>query len=1316
MSENTAPPAASTDPLKQHPQLALMDPSRTLISPPPEEELQRNIFGFPRTNNVAQVKRKRTGTATPSKATAEHIEVTPNPKPRKSHRRRQSQVQDADSPTRSAFPRVRNPNADWLPQSSSRRSLTPYEPPLDIFIPPREVVLQTPVQKPRAPPATKRTKQATPQLRARTATPLRVVVQSVKKELPPIDLTRPMTPPSPTDDPLLLVASSSPIKRNRPSVISKDDEHCNINPAGSSSDPAFVPFDWTVGINVDSQGAFCHKIYYSAAHVSCADYTTSDSMDLDPPESFDGPLPLQGNAPGWDSDDDDDIAADEGELPAASHLSTRIEPLQPTCLSLPSPAFFPSISPASIPLPTTPPRIRRTSSATGPYSTLLFPTKLDPPTPSTKARAEAWGVWGSPYPGRGIDGDGSFRMDGRRDKSALVHDIAPAREIGEGEEEAAMRQDEEDDEDMEDGVSFLHALREEDAMKARASEHYEDEEEEDRRTEERKEQKPEEEEEVRGKSLEIEAAPQPATTPVDTTLSRFVVRTPPRGTCGATAGHAQASALAKTYTQTPPIRCAPSVPARTERFTPLSARVQKMPQEQVNTYATMRDEEVHESSEVDTNADSEATNPGPSVFNARGTRPPSFVDASRELQEVLGASNSTGIADRESGDLDVDSNADGDDSSEETDSSLLGFVKISSIDPRAAARAAAILKQHDYDCFTRLQHKRRRHSYAGISKTPVSSPARASNSGKIQDISQLRARAAKEKKAPKERRASARVVGERVYFPGSPAPVTTAQLLAEAEREVVSLGISPRKETGVSDKHEIGSAGSISAFRVMSSSTSGLSHSRSVETPAPASRSGRRSSLARELPLPDSDDDSDEEMNTTAREWTKADWKALDACFTDERIAIASRLGMVPNLSPAPAPASVSASFTTPPRRGLGSTRDVVMMASADVVDLAAVVHRFERLMGGKHILREYGPSWEMESLTKRVQALQNKQRAGHVAPPTPRMGTDEDTFASRNRRPSMEVPDFTPLGKRAMPPRKPRLPPPVTGGTPFSDLPPTPEPVRRRRVPGSLLAPRYSHLLEEARAISVPQPKGTEADRRDSDVEDDQSLVDERDTSATHGQEASFATDQSSSAVNEDSSFASSSADSGDEEMAPATPLREREAFFKEPVITQPAPATIGKRVKGFLFSYLPTLTKTAPPAPARLGLPARQRLPLPPLELLEKPRGPITTPARPPLPKARAPKELVTLQPAPPLPKSLIPRRAPPRRLVELQHVSPPSEAPPAPRPRTSSGGSVKDLVKNFESLEQARSKAPEVKRVRSMGDFGSKTKADAVRPAWR
>ena len=79
--------------------------------------------------------------------------------------------------------------------------------------------------------------------------------------------------------------------------------------------------------------------------------------------------------------------------------------------------------------------------------------------------------------------------------------------------------------------------------------------------------------------------------------------------------------------------------------------------------------------------------------------------------------------------------------------------------------------------------------------------------------------------------------------------------------------------------------------------------------------------------------------------------------------------------------------------------------------------------------------------------------------------------------------------------------------------------------------------------------------------------------------------------------------------------------------------------------------------------------------------------------------------------------PAQQPPRRLVELNHVDlPPEHVHERPRSsmsvlsdRRSSSGSVRDLVKGFETLEQqqAREMAEErtkLKRVRSVGEWAA------------
>ncbi|KAJ7726035.1 hypothetical protein DFH07DRAFT_1001928 [Mycena maculata] len=1351
MNENTAPNS-----YKQQD----VDAARMLISPPPEEELQ-HVFGFPRTHNSTQ-KRKRGGT--PSKAT---VEVTPNPKPRKATRRI-----PIESPTRTAF--SPNPAADYVPRSA-RRSVTPYEPPSDVFTPPREVLL--PLSS-----TSKSTKSKAKPTVVRATTPLRLVV-SVKKELPPINLSTPMPPPSPTDDPLLLV-NSSPIRPRASRNRNRDNDNSYTHDdLPHTSDADYPPFDWTRGMDV-------------ATH---EDAPTTDSMDLDAPASFDGPLPATlsfgGGGGAWDSDSDD-----EDELPTAALPTTNATSTVLPTTSAPNTET------------STPPPGREVDIA---HDTTR-PTKPDPPTPNTQARAAAWGIWGSPWPGRGpFEEEGSFRMDGRRGPISTseaagpgAFDFSASTGLSSHAEYLAAASDgqgeEDEDDPLEEGVSILHALREEDAARraawaaenggvypsarvhgeeemhvdAHGHEEEEDDEEDAEEEGEEEDEDAREEEEVRAMSVEAEAEPQHehesdkevyAPAPVRTSAVAWLNATssPVRGRATSAAdninsqrGERPATPTRGAYAhpatptrnmyaqqqqqhaQTPPTRRAPAVPPRGERL--VGGVVERLvlppppPAASSGDADSGEDVQMRERQQDRESEEENAKEKEREVLSARGTRqPPASPRKSTSTSsglEVMGFPRaspgpfpaatagspflradpardlaSKSVQDRARGeeevDVDVGEEGEGEGGSDdESDTSgVLGLVKITSADPRAAARAAAILKQHDYDCFTRLQRPRaRRHSFAGVGKSaPAPSPSSASRSktpqpatSKMQDIRELRrkharlseqqkpreiSKAKEQKSKEKEKEEKPRVVGDHVYFPGSPAPVTTAQLLAEAEAEVSASGraASPSASASERDAQE------------------------SVSARLPALRVS-----ARDQDLADGEEDGQ-------REWGKAQWKALDACFTDERIALAAKLGIVPQVGKQRS----WNPFSTPQRdtpTSSGTEQDgaAVMMAPADAVEPRAVVVRFVEL---------YGDGWDVESLTKRAEALQNKQRAGHVAPPTPRasvsspfppvhpLATSHTAFppaasSTHARRPSTSSPTpmpmltLTPLGR-------PRLPPRVGRGAPFSALPPTPEPARRRRVPGSLMAPRYLHLLEEAVAVSGG---GSGSGRH---VHEEES---EEDTSFTDADKSG----EGSGSVEQDSSFASSG-DGDDAEMAPATPLREREALLERSA-PAPAPATIGKRVKGFLFSYLPlpTLSKTAPPAPTRVAGPSRPRLPLPPLELLEKPRGPITTPVRPPLPKARAPKELVSLVPAPAPAKKTLPARRPLRRLVDLHHVAPPVEVdvvPRGPRPRTSSGGSVKDLVKNFEALDGARKGAAEVKRVRSVGDLNNK-KNGAARPMWR
>jgi hypothetical protein len=308
------------------------------------------------------------------------------------------------------------------------------------------------------------------------------------------------------------------------------------------------------------------------------------------------------------------------------------------------------------------------------------------------------------------------------------------------------------------------------------------------------------------------------------------------------------------------------------------------------------------------------------------------------------------------------------------------------------------------------------------------------------------------------------------------------------------------------------------------------------------------------------------------------------------------------------------------------------------------------------------------------VQALQKKQRSGIVAPPTPGRSSTPPLISGR----SIEVPDFTPLPRRAPPRRKPRPTRPHRATDPPINA------ADRPNLPPSLLGPRYSHLLEEAIAGGESSAHGTALPSTPS--------VPSRPVIGQPSADLVYPTPQS--------------------ELPP----------FVEPAKSRAQPSTsIRKRVKGFIFSYLPSA-----PTQVKQSLqtqPQRLRLPVPPPEVLEKSRGPISTPIRPPAPRPTHPKELVHLQPAPPPQRSLIPRVLKPQRLVELHPLPPPVELPPVhvPRSRCSSGGSVKDLVRSFEELDGCSSmgkdtqKRVEIWRARSTG-VGQGLKEGGGKPMWK
>ena len=145
-------------------------------------------------------------------------------------------------------------------------------------------------------------------------------------------------------------------------------------------------------------------------------------------------------------------------------------------------------------------------------------------------------------------------------------------------------------------------------------------------------------------------------------------------------------------------------------------------------------------------------------------------------------------------------------------------------------------------------------------------------------------------------------------------------------------------------------------------------------------------------------------------------------------------------------------------------------------------------------------------------------------------------------------MPDFTPLMcLHTHPPAlHPKLPPPLTG-SPFGNLP-----LKLPKVHGLLLAPWYSHLVEE----SIVASKGV------------------------HNPESQPEADTSMSSVEfADMPINSAIIDDDDREKSfNSSPTFDPE--IPKPA-EQPSPG-ISKRVKGFLSSYLPTLSKSTQPQKA--------------------------------------------------------------------------------------------------------------------------------------
>ena len=281
-------------------------------------------------------------------------------------------------------PHAKNPDADWIPEvpalalsvpparravlsaRGSRRSATPippYEPPPDVFTPPREVFLS-----PAVPTVSKSSKRKTPAAKKKgaRASTLRVVTipQQVKQELPDhIDLSAPMPPPSPSDDPLLLSGppepESSPLRRvsmRQQREVSVRAELDDILPPSSPEPP----------LNSEDAEALRTLDWHRDAQMVGDTSEMDDSMmRLDPGDTEVSPVRLfdfdglhdAGDAGGW-SDSDEEMG-----------LKTVGEEVE-----------------------------EGEGEYTGKWTMSKVRTKLDPPSSATRIRMDAWGRPISPFP------------------------------------------------------------------------------------------------------------------------------------------------------------------------------------------------------------------------------------------------------------------------------------------------------------------------------------------------------------------------------------------------------------------------------------------------------------------------------------------------------------------------------------------------------------------------------------------------------------------------------------------------------------------------------------------------------------------------------------------------------------------------------------------------------------------------------------------------------------------------------------------------------------------------------------------------------
>ncbi|KZT68945.1 hypothetical protein DAEQUDRAFT_307471 [Daedalea quercina L-15889] len=795
----------------------------------PRKQSKRHVDFVPRDSSPTR----------PSSSTAQLSATTPT---RSSHNL-------SRSPTKRVFllsPHQANPKADYAPLSPShrrerisarRRSVTPifpYEPPPERFTPPREVLCSPPQESPTRSRGNRRKS-------VQSAKGTRRLTLTIKKEPPVIDLSRPLPPPSPTDDPLLL---SGPPRRRKSRACPS--EARPVTPPHASVSHCFD----------DSLDADIRAVTYSldgSSHSHSRDTPIlASSPPARPQDDEDAPLPEL-------------LMAQSAQAALSHHGFTDDE--EPQAGSDPIPIFsFNALDAASDDDWSDDPREEvagvevdgfEEGEYTGKFRMVAVPTKADPPSSCTRMRMDAWGRPKSPHPRLAVLREGSEspaendEMGGAEDVPVDTElELAPAQAVEfevEGESVPSTDHEEPDQADGEpspapddaEGVSIFNPL---DLAIDESS---------------RTPSPPPNElatplaEQDGADILMDDASDQDTLTEPEPDLTDDLI----------THLHSKGkepAIVTSEFSLGSSSTAATEQPVEVEGFTEFLVPLRD-DEDDWDAPSSEPPIQIHAESEGEENDEEDEEDCSDEAIVDREL---SILPGDESEEEDEGAARVTEHASSGPFDLskaesnyapvkETQSAVDDDDddlagsSDEESEALDDGVIKITSDDPLAAARAAAILRLHDYDCVPRVLARKRRHSHLDVPSAMRDARRRSSTASGISKAAAS---------TPKRRHTLGGMVGDKVIIPGSPA-LTIPELLKEAER---SLQLEEE---------------SVSPHKLVSPRNAFVTPTKPAESFSWATSDFSASIL------------SMGEGETAAGAWTRKDWKRLDSCLTDERLA-----------------------------------------------------------------------------------------------------------------------------------------------------------------------------------------------------------------------------------------------------------------------------------------------------------------------------------------------------------------------------------------------------------------------------------------------